>query len=449
MVEKYQRIWDDAINRLKSNISQQSFDMFFSTPKKVYKVKNNKMYVIVQNNHEQFMLDKFYLKELVEMIAEVSGFNYDVKFITNDYVKNDQQAFDLTKPDPNLPKYYRGNLNTTYTFDRFVAGKSNRLAYMIALQVAERPGEVANPLYIFGGVGLGKTHLMQAIGNFILDDNPSSRILYCTSEKFIDDYRHATLDNNFEAFKEKYRNIDVLLIDDIQFLSKKEQTQTEFFNTFNELYNNNKQIVITSDRPASDLKDIMDRLTSRFEWGLQADIQIPDTQTRIEIMKKKLAGENINLDEFPEEVLEFIASKFNSNVRTLEGALKRLIFYATINNSDFTIELANEALRDLFKAEQKNSKIDVNNIIKEVGAYYDVSVADILSKKRKKNIAYARQVAMFLTRELTGSSFPKIGEAFSGRDHTTIMHGCEKIEKELKESAELKKAVNDLKQALS
>ena len=363
-MEKYQRIWDDAIDRLKSNISQQSFDMFFSTPKKVYKVKNNKMYVVVQNNHEQFMLDKFYLKEVVEMIAEVSGFNYDVKFITNDYVKNDQQAFDLTKPDPNLPKYYRGNLNTTYTFDRFVAGKSNRLAYMIALQVAERPGEVANPLYIFGGVGLGKTHLMQAIGNFILDDNPSSRILYCTSEKFIDDYRHATLDNNFEAFKEKYRNIDVLLIDDIQFLSKKEQTQTEFFNTFNELYNNNKQIVITSDRPASDLKDIMDRLTSRFEWGLQADIQIPDTQTRIEIMKKKLAGENINLEEFPEEVLEFIASKFNSNVRTLEGALKRLIFYATINNSDFTIELANEALRDLFKAEQKNSKVDVNNIIK-------------------------------------------------------------------------------------
>ena len=448
-MEKYQRIWDDAIDRLKSNISQQSFDMFFSTPKKVYKVKNNKMYVVVQNNHEQFMLDKFYLKEVVEMIAEVSGFNYDVKFITNDYVKNDQQAFDLTKPDPNLPKYYRGNLNTTYTFDRFVAGKSNRLAYMIALQVAERPGEVANPLYIFGGVGLGKTHLMQAIGNFILDDNPSSRILYCTSEKFIDDYRHATLDNNFEAFKEKYRNIDVLLIDDIQFLSKKEQTQTEFFNTFNELYNNNKQIVITSDRPASDLKDIMDRLTSRFEWGLQADIQIPDTQTRIEIMKKKLAGENINLEEFPEEVLEFIASKFNSNVRTLEGALKRLIFYATINNSDFTIELANEALRDLFKAEQKNSKVDVNNIIKEVGAYYDVSVADILSKKRKKNIAFARQVAMLLTRELTGSSFPKIGEAFSGRDHTTIMHGCEKIEKELKENDELKKAISDLKQVLS
>lgn len=449
MEEKYQRIWNEAIEKLKSSITQQSFDMYFSSPKKVYKVKNNKMYVVVQDKHEEYMLDKFYNKEVAEMMEEVSGFRYDIKFITEEYVKKDQDTFDLTQPDPNLHKYYRGNLNTTYTFERFVAGKSNRLAYMIALQVAERPGEVANPLYLFGGVGLGKTHLMQAIGNFILDDNPSSRILYCTSEKFIDDYRHASMDKSFDAFKEKYRNVDVLLIDDIQFLAKKEGTQTEFFNTFNELYDANKQIVITSDRPASELQDIMDRLTSRFEWGLQADIQIPDTQTRIEIMKKKLAGEKINIEEFPEEVLEFVASKFNSNVRNLEGALKRLIFYATINNSDFTLELANEALRDLFKAEQKQTKIDVSNIMKEVGAYYDVSVPDLLSKKRKKNIAFARQVAMFLTRELTGNSFPKIGEAFSGRDHTTIMHGCEKIEKELKENEELKKAINTLKQSLS
>ena len=448
-MEKYQRIWDEAINRLKTHMSQQSFDMFFNTPKRVYKLKNNKLYVVVQNNHEQFMLDKFYSKEIAEMIAEVSGFNYDIKLVTEDYVTKDSVTFDLTQPDPNLPKYYRANLNTTYTFDRFVAGKSNRLAYMIALQVAERPGEVANPLYIFGGVGLGKTHLMQAIGNFILDDNPSSRILYCTSENFIDDYRHATLDNSFQAFKEKYRNIDVLLIDDIQFLSKKEQTQTEFFNTFNELYNNNKQIVITSDRPASDLKDIMDRLTSRFEWGLQADIQVPDTQTRIEIMKKKLAGENINLDEFPEEVLEFIASKFSSNVRTLEGALKRLIFYATINNSDFTIELANEALRNLFKAEQQSAKIDVTNIIKTVGDFYGITSEDILSKKRKKNIAFARQVAMFLTRDITGNSYPKIGESFGGRDHSTIMHGCEKIEKELKDNSELKKEISELREQLA
>jgi len=197
------------------------------------------------------------------------------------------------------------------------------------------------------------------------------------------------------------------------------------------------------------LQDIMDRLTSRFEWGVQADIQVPDTQTRIEIMKKKLAGENINIEEFPEEVLEFIASKFSSNVRTLEGALKRLIFYATINNSDFTLELANEALRDLFKAEKRNSKIEVNNIMKVVGSYYNISVEDILSKKRKKDIAFARQVAMYLTRELTGNSYPKIGGAFGGRDHTTIMHGCEKIEKGIKVDENLKKDLERLKQSLS
>lgn len=448
-VEKYQQAWDEAVERIKTTISQQSYDMFFSTSKKVHKVKNNKIYVIVQNDHEKFMLEKFYLKEIVEMIAEVSGFHYDVKFITNDDVKKDQEIFDLTKPDPNLPRYYRGNLNTTYTFDRFVAGKSNRLAYMIALQVAERPGQVANPLYLFGGVGLGKTHLMQAIGNFILDDNPEAKILYCTSENFIDDYRHATLEKNFDPFKQKYRDIDVLLIDDIQFLSKKEQTQTEFFNTFNELYNANKQIVITSDRPASDLKDIMDRLTSRFEWGVQADVQVPDIQTRIEIIKKKLAGENIRLEDFPENVLEFVAGKFNSNVRTLEGALKRLIFYATINNSDFTLDLANEALKHLFKGEQRRSKVDVNHIIKEVGTHFSISTSDLLSKKRKKDIAKARHIAMYLTRELTGNSYPKIGEAFGGRDHTTIMHGYEKIEKELKQNEDLRQEIYQLKQNLT
>ena len=341
------------------------------------------------------------------------------------------------------------HLHPDMTFSNFIVGNSNRMAQNAALLVSTNPGKNFNPLFLYSHPGLGKTHLLNAIGNRAKETNPDLVVRYITSKDFVDEIINSIKTNTTDDIYSYYRNIDILLIDDIQFLSKKEQTQTEFFNTFNELYNNNKQIVITSDRPASDLKDIMDRLTSRFEWGLQADIQIPDTQTRIEIMKKKLAGENINLEEFPEEVLEFIASKFNSNVRTLEGALKRLIFYATINNSDFTIELANEALRDLFKAEQKNSKVDVNNIIKEVGAYYDVSVADILSKKRKKNIAYARQVAMFLTRELTGSSFPKIGEAFSGRDHTTIMHGCEKIEKELKESDELKKAISDLKQVLS
>ena len=445
-MQKSQEIWNEVVTRLKSRISQQSFEMLFSSEKTVHKVEQNKYYIVVNSDHEKYMLDKFYVKDVVDTLLDVSGANYDVKFVTQEYVEKDKQSFSLTEADTDIHKAYRGNLNGTYTFDRFVAGKSNRLAYMVALQVAERPGEVANPLYLFGGVGLGKTHLMQAIGNYILDDNPDKRILYCTSEKFIDDYRIASIEKNFDAFKKKYRDIDVLLIDDIQFLSKKEQTQTEFFNTFNDLYNENKQIVITSDRPASDFKDMMDRLTSRFEWGVQADIQVPDTQTRIEIMKKKLGGENISVDEFPEEVLEFIASKFHSNVRTLEGALKRLIFYATINNSEFTLELANEALRNLIKEEKRKSKVDVKNIIKEVGAYYKVAASDITSKSRKQDIVLARQVAMYLTRELSGHSYPKIGSSFGGRDHTTVMHGCDKIEKALKENEVLAGEIHTLRE---
>jgi len=445
-MQKYQEVWNEVVARLKSRISQQSFEMLFSSEKKVYKVENNKFYVVVNSDHEKYMLDKFYVKDVIDTLLDVSGISYDVKFVTEDYVEKDKQSFSLASADADIHKRYRGNLNRTYTFDRFVAGKSNRLAYMVALQVAERPGEVANPLYLFGGVGLGKTHLMQAVGNYILDDDPNKQILYCTSEKFIDDYRIASIEKKFDNFKKKYRDIDVLLIDDIQFLSKKEQTQTEFFNTFNDLYNENKQIIITSDRPASDFKDMMDRLTSRFEWGVQADIQVPDPQTRIEIMKKKLAGENISLDEFPEEVLEFIASKFHSNVRTLEGALKRLIFYATINNSEFTLELANEALRNLIKEEKRKSKVDVKNIIKEVGAYYKVATTDITSKSRKRDIVLARQVAMYLTRELSEYSYPKIGSSFGGRDHTTVMHGCVKIEKALKENEVLAGEIHTLRE---
>jgi len=443
-LEDYQAIWDQIVERMKVKMSDQSFELLFSTSKQAHK-RDEKLYIVVTNDHEKLMLEKFYIKDIVETAADVTGSSLDVKFVTPEFMEKERQTFSLVEADPNLHKYYRGNLNATYTFDRFVAGKSNRLAYMIALQVAERPGEVANPLYLFGGVGVGKTHLMQAIGNYILDDDPSKQILYCTCEKFVDDYRVATIDNSFDAFKKKYRDIDVLLIDDIQFLAKKEQTQTEFFNTFNDLYNENKQIIITSDRPASDFKDMMDRLTSRFEWGLQADIQIPDMQTRIEIMKKKLAGENINPDEFPEEVLEFVAYKFHSNVRTLEGALKRLIFYATIHNSDFTLELANDALRHLIKEEKRMAKIDVKNIIKTVGNHYEITASDIISKSRKKEITFARQVCMYLIRELTGFSYPKIGASFSGRDHTTVMHGCKKIELALKEDTQLADDIKHLR----
>ena len=443
-MEEYQSVWDKVVGQMKLSISEQSFEMTLSTPKQAYK-RENKVYVAVTNEHERFMLDKFYLQDISKTLNEISGESLELKFVTPEYIEKQQQKYSLVEADSNIHHYYRGNLNATYTFDRYVAGKSNRLAYMLALQVADRPAEVANPFYIFGGVGLGKTHLMQAVGNQMLDNNPDTRVLYCTSEKFVDDYRIATMRKNFDDFKKKYREVDVLLIDDIQFLARKEQTQEEFFNTFNDLYNDNKQIIITSDGPASELKDMMDRLTSRFEWGMQADIQTPDIQTRIDIMKRKLSGENISPEDFPEEVLEFIACKFHSNVRTLEGALKRLIFYATINNSEFTIELANDALRQLIKEEKRSSKIDVKNIIKETAEHYGVSALDITSKKRKQEIALARQVAMYLMRELTEASYPKIGDSFGGRDHTTVMHSCKKIETQIKENNELAKTIATLK----
>ena len=443
-MEEYQSIWDKVVGQMKLIVSEQSFEMTLATPKQAYK-RENKVYVAVINEHERFMLDKFYLPDILKTLNEIAGEPLELKFVNPEFIEKQQQKYSLVEADPNIHNYYRGNLNATYTFERYVAGKSNRLAYMLALQVADRPAEVANPFYLFGGVGLGKTHLMQAVGSQMLDNNPNTRILYCTSEKFVDDYRIATMKKNFDDFKKKYREVDALLIDDIQFLAKKEQTQEEFFNTFNDLYNENKQIIITSDRPASELRDMMDRLTSRFEWGMQADIQTPDIQTRIDIMKRKLSGENISPDDFPEEVLEFIATKFHSNVRTLEGALKRLIFYATINNSEFTIELANDALKQLIIEEKRSSKIDVKNIIKETAEHFGISTLDITSKKRKQEIALARQVAMYLMRELTESSYPKIGESFGGRDHTTVMHSCKKIEKQIKENDEIAKTITTLK----
>jgi len=443
-VEMYQSVWDQVVEQMKLTMAQQSFEMTLSTPKLAYK-RENKVYISVTNEHERFMLDKFYLTDILQNLREISGEQLELKFVTPEYIEKEQQKFSLIKADPNIHNYYRGNLNATYTFDRYVAGKSNRLAYMLALQVADRPAEVANPFYLFGGVGLGKTHLMQAVGNQMLDMNPNTKILYCTTENFVDDYRNASIQRDFESFKNKYRNVDVLLIDDIQFLAKKEQTQEEFFNTFNELYNANKQIIITSDRPASELSDMMDRLTSRFEWGMQADIQTPDIQTRIDIMKRKLKGENFAPEDFPQDVLEFIASKFHSNVRTLEGALKRLLFYATIHSSEITIELAEDALSQLIKEEKRTSKVDVKNIIKETAEYFDISTLDIVSKKRKQEIALARQVAMYLIRELTEISYPKIGDAFGGRDHTTVMHSCKKIEKQIKENTEMAGKILELK----
>ena len=334
----------------------------------------------------------------------------------------------------------RAQLNPKYTFDTFVIGNSNRFAHAAALAVAEAPAQAYNPLFIYGGVGLGKTHLMHAIGHYILNQNPHSKVVYVSSEKFTNELINSIRDDRNNEFREKYRNVDVLLIDDIQFIAGKESTQEEFFHTFNALHEANKQIIISSDRPPKEIPTLEDRLRSRFEWGLISDIQPPDLETRIAILKKKAKMENLNI---PDDVMLYIATKIQSNIRELEGALIRIVAYSSLTNKEVTVELAEEALKDII-SDTKPRKITVDLIKEVVAKEFNVKIEDFNSKKRTRAIAYPRQIAMYLTRELTDLSLPKIGDEFGGRDHTTVIHAYDKIANDIKESEDFKNRVDNL-----
>ncbi len=319
------------------------------------------------------------------------------------------------------------------------------MAHAAALAVAESPAKAYNPLFLYGGVGLGKTHLMHSIGHYILSQNPNAKVLYASSEKFTNELINSIKDDKNQAFRNKYRNIDVLLIDDIQFIAGKERTEEEFFHTFNTLYEDNKQIIISSDRPPKEIKTLEDRLRSRFEWGLIADIQPPDLETRIAILRKKAEIEKLVV---PNDVILFIAKSIVSNIRELEGALNRIIAYSTLANKEITIDLASEALKDLMSAD-KPKTITTELIQEVVASYYNLKPEDLRSPKRTRNIAYPRQIAMYLCRKLTDLSLPKIGEKFGGRDHTTVIHGYEKIENEILEDFELKQTIEDLEKRIT
>jgi chromosomal replication initiator protein len=336
-------------------------------------------------------------------------------------------------------------LNPKYTFDTFVKGNGNQLAHAAALAVAEAPATAYNPLFIYGGVGLGKTHLMHAIGHYVIEQNKDTKVLYTSSEKFTNELINAIKDDRNEEFRSKYRSIDVLLIDDIQFIGGKERTQEEFFHTFNALYELNKQIVISSDKPPKEILTLEERLRSRFEWGLIADIQAPDTETRIAILRKKSQLEKYDI---PNEVLVYIADNIESNIRELEGALNRVIAYASLTGSPITLELAQDCLKQIM-TNISTENINHTAIIKIVSRYYDISPDQMLTQKRSRDISYPRQVAMFLCRELTGMSLPKIGQVFGGRDHTTVMHACDKIADEMDRSADLRRAITELKRNIT
>ena len=332
------------------------------------------------------------------------------------------------------------NLNPKYTFDTFVVGNNNRFAHAAALAVAEAPAKSYNPLFVYGGSGLGKTHLMHAIGNEVLKNNKTLNVLYVDSEKFTNQLINAIKDSKTEQFKNKYRNIDVLLIDDIQFIAGKERIQEEFFHTFNTLHDNRKQIVISSDRPPKDIPLLEDRLKSRFEWGLIADISIPDYETRLAILRKKAQTDNIIVDDV---ILSTIATRVASNIRELEGVFNKLVAFSTLANGPITIEMAEKAINDI--SAQKEKVISADYIQDVVAKYFNINKKDLKSSKRSNDIAYPRQIAMYLCREVAGLSFPKIGEEFGKRDHTTVMHGCNKIEKEIKENTNTKLIVESVK----
>lgn len=440
-------LWPKTLDIIKSELSEVSFNTWIKSCEPI-SISDNTIKISVPNSFTQDILDKRYKDLVANSIKAVCSKLYKIEFvITSDISDRNDKKNESSKPSKSIivNDEMSSTLNPKYTFDSFVIGNSNRFAHAASLAVAESPAKAYNPLFIYGGVGLGKTHLMHAIGHYILNGNPNARVVYVSSEKFTNELINAIKDDKNEEFRSKYRNVDVLLIDDIQFIAGKERTQEEFFHTFNALHDANKQIILSSDRPPKEIPTLEDRLRSRFEWGLIADIQVPDFETRMAILKKKADVENLNVAN---EVMGYIATKIKSNIRELEGALIRIIAYSSLTNREVTVDLATEALKDIISKKQ-GKHITIDSIQDIVSSYFNLRVEDLKSQRRTRNIAYPRQIAMYLSRKLTDMSLPKIGEEFGGRDHTTVIHAYEKISENLKTDDSLQHSINDITKKLT
>lgn len=439
-------IWDSALKLIKGELAEVSFNTWFKVIKPVEE-KDDVIVLSVPTDFIKNILEARYVNLIFNALKQVTDKEYEIKLILPEE-ENDTNlsAGNNNRSGNSIQESDAVNmLNSKYVFDTFVIGNSNRFAHAASLAVAEAPARAYNPLFLYGGVGLGKTHLMHAIGHYILRNNPKTRVLYTTSEKFTNDLINSIRDDKNVEFRNRYRTTDVLLVDDIQFIADKERTQEEFFHTFNSLYEASKQIIISSDRPPKEIPTLEDRLRSRFEWGLICDIQPPDLETRIAILKKKANVENLVI---PDEVLIFIAKKIESNIRELEGALIRIVAYSSLTNRDINLDLTQEALKDFF-SNSKPRVINVDLIKRVISEYYSIRIEDFKSKKRNRSIAFPRQVAMYLTRELTDLSLPKIGEEFGGRDHTTVLHAYDKITTDLQNDESLKMAINEIHKRLN
>jgi chromosomal replication initiator protein len=429
-------IWQKILDELKEKITPKTYQLWFGHTKGL-SVEDDTLSVSVPNKYYKDWIQQHYLADIVGALKKTDRPQLKVEFVPTNQEFAQEPA---PEPSPELIERFSAKeelrLNPKYTFDSFVVGPSNRFAHAACLAISESPAKAYNPFFIYGGVGLGKTHLMQAIGHFIAKKFPTYKILYISSEKFTNELISAIQNRTTKKFREKYRNLDVLLMDDIHFIAGKESTQEEFFHTFNALYDSHKQIVITSDRSPKEAS-MEKRIVSRFEWGLITDIQPPDLETRIAIMKKKAQNQNV---QFPDDVTYFIAERIKSNIRELEGALIRVVAYSSLIGKPINIDLAKEVLKDAFEEAEKRITIDL--IQKKVAAFFDIRLSEMKAKKRTKAIVYPRQVAMYLSRDLTDFSLPEIGEQFGGRDHTTVLHAYEKIQKDISSNRKVKDTIN-------
>ncbi|WP_076559706.1 chromosomal replication initiator protein DnaA [Salimicrobium flavidum] len=445
-MENIHELWNATLDQMKEKISKPSFETWLKATK-AHSLDEDTLTIIAPNEFARDWLENQYQKLIKETLIEVTGSELRTKFIIPE---TKEESLEDVKLSSKVPDVKNGEesptsmLNSKYTFDTFVIGSGNRFAHAASLAVAEAPAKAYNPLFIYGGVGLGKTHLMHAIGHYVLDHNPNAKVVYITSEKFTNEFINSIRDNKAVNFRNKYRNVDVLLIDDIQFLAGKEQTQEEFFHTFNTLHEESKQIVISSDRPPKEIPTLEDRLRSRFEWGLITDITPPDLETRIAILRKKAKAEGL---EIPNEVMLYIANQIDTNIRELEGALIRVVAYSSLINRDINASLAAEALKDIIP-NKKPKIITISDIQEVVADRFNIRMEDFPAKKRTKSVAFPRQIAMYLSRELTDASLPKIGEEFGGRDHTTVIHAHEKITNMLSNDQQLQKELDEITEQL-
>lgn len=443
--------WTQTLALIAKELSKPSYETWLKSTRALA-LYDNTLVVAAPNEFAREWIEARYTPLLQRALHQVTGRDLNLSLIIPEDEINaiPGTATDVEQeslPPPTRPAsadFLQSPLNPKYTFETFVVGNNNRLSHAAALAVAEAPAKAYNPLFIYGGVGLGKTHLMQAIGHFVLNHNPNVRVAYVTSETFTNDLINSIRDDKTLDFRNRYRNIEVLLVDDIQFLAGKERTQEEFFHTFNALHAANKQLVISSDRPPKDIPTLEERLRSRFEWGLLSDIQPPDLETRIAILRKKAELEGLSV---PDDVMLYIASRIEKNIRELEGALIRVVALSSLSGQRITTELATQALKDMFSHSAKR-ELSISLIQEVVARHYDVSVEDLKLKKRTRSIAFPRQVAMYLARELTDFSLPRIGEGFGGRDHTTVLHACEKINKQIKEDEGLASIIDQIKKEL-